>query len=344
MKTVNADLIKKIARGAEVLGSGGGGETQLIELMALQLIENRKTAQVISVEDVPNNALVISVAIMGSNLILKEKIPNGIEALNVLRMLENYFGEKTYAVVPVEGAGVNALTPIVTAMNSGLPVIDADGMGRAFPELQMTTFHINGVSITPMAMSDEKGNTIFIDSVDNNAGEWFARGITRLMGGYSWIALYAMTGKELKKSAIKNTLTKASIIGEILTDNAENEWKIEEICNLFNGTLLGEGKVINVRRMRLRRFYGGEALVSGENKLKIVFQNEFLLAENQEGRFFVPDIITLLDMNTLKPVSTEELRKGLNVYVLGLRSDKKWKTEEGMKTVGPEVFGLDVFE
>ncbi|AGK62005.1 hypothetical protein Asulf_02042 [Archaeoglobus sulfaticallidus PM70-1] len=341
MIRVDEDLVRRIAKGAEVLGSGGGGQAYVSELMALQLLKEGRTTYLIDPEEVPDDALILSVALMGSPLILKEKLPNGKEAITVLRMLENYFGEETYAIVPVEGAGLNSLTPIVAGLNSDIPIVDADGMGRAFPELQMTTFHLHGISITPMAISDEKGNTIFVDSIDSVYGEWFARGITRLMGGYSWISFYAMTGRELKKSAIRHTITKSVMIGEILMSDMSNESKIMEICEITGGSLLGEGKVAGISRMRFNRFYGGQVEVVGDKKISLIFQNEYLVAENGVERVTVPDIITLMDVDSLRPITTEEIRCGMNVYVVTMPSDEKWKTEKGLQVVGPEVFGLE---
>ena len=342
MTAITEELVRKIAVGSEVLGSGGGGHSSISEFMAIQLLREGREAKLIDVSDVPNDALVLAVALMGSPLILREKLPNGSEAINVLKMLENYFGEETFAIVPVEGAGVNALTPIVAGLSSGIPVVDADGMGRAFPELQMTTFHVYGISITPMAIADEKGNTIFVDSINNEYGEWFARGITRLMGGYSWLSLYAMTGKELKRAAIRGTITKSAKIGEILVQKEKpNIEKVFEICKLTGGSFLGEGKVANITRMKFKRFYGGKMEVIGESRLKIVFQNEFLLVEGEDIRVAVPDIITLLDKDTLKPITTEELRVGMNVYIISIPCDSKWKSEKGLETVGPKTFGLE---
>ena len=44
---------------------------------------------------------------------------------------------KIVAVMSAEIGGMNALEPLVVSARTGLPVVDCDGMGRAFPELQV---------------------------------------------------------------------------------------------------------------------------------------------------------------------------------------------------------------
>ena len=36
----------------------------------------------------------------------------------------------------------------------GLPVVDADSMGRAYPEAQMTSFAVRGLPMYPLAVAD----------------------------------------------------------------------------------------------------------------------------------------------------------------------------------------------
>ena len=43
--------------------------------------------------------------------------------------------------MPAETGGINSFAPLVAGANLGLPVLDADGMGRAFPELQVCHLH-----------------------------------------------------------------------------------------------------------------------------------------------------------------------------------------------------------
>lgn len=73
------------------------------------------------------------------------------------------------------------------------------------------------------------------------------------------------------------------------------------------------------------------------------FQNEFLAA--QEGDTLLvstPDLITLIDANIGEPVTTEMVKYGLSVNVLGLPCDPIWRTDAGLELVGPGYFGIDV--
>ena len=48
------------------------------------------------------------------------------------------------------------MEPLIIGADMGLPIIDGDGMGRAFPELQMYIPSIEGHITTPAVLTDEK--------------------------------------------------------------------------------------------------------------------------------------------------------------------------------------------
>ena len=64
-----------------------------------------------------------------------------------------------------EAGGLNSIEPLIAGAKAGLPVIDADGMGRAFPELQMFVPFIHGVRAFPSAICDNKGEVIALTNV-----------------------------------------------------------------------------------------------------------------------------------------------------------------------------------
>jgi hypothetical protein len=81
--------------------------------------------------------------------------------------------------------------------------------------------------------------------------------------------------------------------------------------------------------------YGGQTLV-------VRFQNEHLVAElDAEIVVTVPDLIVVLSDETALPITTEGLRYGFRVVVLGIPCDPKWRTAAGLALAGPRYFGYE---
>jgi DUF917 family protein len=56
----------------------------------------------------------------------------------------------------------------------------------------------------------------------------------------------------------------------------------------------------------------------------------------------VPDLICLVDELTAEPVTTEVVRYGLRVQVLGIPAPLLLRTDRALPVVGPAGFGYDV--
>jgi DUF917 family protein len=56
----------------------------------------------------------------------------------------------------------------------------------------------------------------------------------------------------------------------------------------------------------------------------------------------VPDLIAILDTERGEPITTENLRYGFQVTVIGIPSDAKWRTPEGIALGRPRHFGYDI--
>ena len=72
------------------------------------------------------------------------------------------------------------------------------------------------------------------------------------------------------------------------------------------------------------------------------FQNENLTA-TVDGEILAttPDLISLVDTETFLPVTTDALKYGKRVMVVGLKCFHLWRTEKGLELVGPRYFGVD---
>lgn len=349
MRYLDEEAIENIAVGAAFLGTGGGGDPYIGKMMALSAIKENGPVQLLSPEEVENDDFFIPAAMMGAPSVLIEKFPKGDEFVRVFKKLGQYLNKEVKGTFPMEAGGVNSMIPIVVAAQLGLPLIDCDGMGRAFPELQMVTFHLNGVSSTPMAITDEKGNIGIMETIDNKWTERIARVATVEMGASSLVSIYPCTGEQLKKYSVKNIITLSEKIGQIIRSNTKDELtKLHELLDTTSGYHLFDGKIIDVERNTMGGFNRGCVTLDGleqftGEEVQVFFQNENLVAQkNGKPLAMTPDLICLVDLETLNPVTTEALKYGKRVRLLALPSDSQWRTEKGIETVGPKYFGYDI--
>lgn len=346
---VDAEALEDIALGATVLGTGGGGDPTLGKLMAQQAVRRYGPIPLLPLDEVPNDEWIIPAAMMGAPTVMIEKIPNGNEVVEAFRLLETRLGRRAIATLSIEAGGINSMIPMVVAASLHIPIVDADGMGRAFPEIQMVTPTLAGVAATPMALADEKGNRVLLETPDNFWTERISRAVTIQMGGSATIALYAMTGEVAKRALIPGSLSLERTIGHTVRRcHREKRDPIESLVRLLNARRLCVGKIIDVRRRTERGFARGEVEIAGTDRdagrlFKISFQNENLVFwSNGQPRVTVPDLITVVDEQTAVPITTESLKYGLRVIVLGIPCHPRWCTPEGLALVGPRYFGYDI--
>ena len=251
--------------------------------------------------------------------------------------------------IHAQAGGLNSVTPLTVAARLRIPMVDCDGMGRAFPELQMVTATMYGISSTPFAIGDEKGNTAILNTINNRWTDTFSRSITVDMGCAAMIACYATTGKELKEWAVPDTMTLVESIGRTIREARQAKSNVvETVREAVGGFQIFKGKIVDVRRRTEKGFARGEAVMEGVDEyasqtLELHFQNENLVAKvDGEIVVSVPDLITVLDTETGEPITTETLRYGFRVTVLGIPCNEKWRTPEGLELVGPRYLGYDV--
>lgn len=352
-QTLQLDDLPDLARGAALLGTGGGGDPYIGLLLVSAELERGRTITLIDPEEVDDDALVVASAFMGAPTVVIEKIPGGDEPVVALRRLEQHLGRSADAIIPMECGGLNSMVPLLVAARTGLPIVDGDGMGRAFPELQMETFGVYGVSGSPIAICNERKHVTLIDTgPDNHSMEWYARGVTIRMGGVSYIAEYPMTGVQVKRTAIPRTMTLALQLGRVIREAREQHrdpFRALTEClagTIYrHGTTLLEGKVVDVERRSADGFVRGVARIStfdGSSTVVLTFQNEHLMARDGDRLLaVVPDLISVLDAESAAPITTEALRYGQRVRIFAISTPPIMRTPEALAVFGPRAFGLD---
>lgn len=351
--TLTAADLPDLARGATLLGTGGGGDPYIGQMLVARVLGDRGIT-ILDPDDLADDLFVIPTAQMGAPTVMIEKIPAGTEPTLALRTLEAHLGRTADATMPIECGGINSMIPLIVAAETGLPVVDADGMGRAFPELSMETFAVYGVHGSPLALAGERGETVVIDTGDDDRQmEWLARGVTIRLGGVGHIAEYAMTGADVRRTAVPRTLSMALALGRAIREaREEHRSPFEAIARTLSTTLYSEvrelfsGKVTDVERRTTEGFAKGRATISAleagdDAQLEIRFQNENLIA-TRDGELvaIVPDLICVTDIESGEPITTEGLRYGQRVRVLGISTPEMMRTPEALAAFGPSAFGL----
>jgi DUF917 family protein len=180
--------------GAGILGTGGGGNPYLGYLQVRELLRSGARITVVPASTLADTDLICPVGGIGAPTISIERLPNGGEYLGAMRAVETAWGHPVTHVSSIEIGGANALRPLVVAAQADLPLVDGDGMGRAFPELQMCTFAIADLPITPIALEDVRGNSLLIRQVASARwAEQIARAATVAMGGSAAMALFCLS-------------------------------------------------------------------------------------------------------------------------------------------------------
>lgn len=162
-----------------------------------------------------------------------------------------------------------------------------------------------------------------------------------------------MTGADVKRATIHDTLTEAVNIGRAIEagrrtgDAAGALVQYLSASKIYgHGRELFDGKIVDLRRETTGGFSIGHCKINSiENPsrtLDLNFQNENLAAKEGETVLaIVPDLITVIDRETAEPIPTEALRYGQRVKVIAAAAPKLLRTEAALKFIHPRCFGLD---
>lgn len=349
MRVLDEGVLADITLGSAVLGGGGGGDPYIGMLLARAAIRQYGPVPMVALADVPNAARLAFVAAVGAPGVLIEKIPRPSDAVRALTMLERYLGYEFTHIAPIEAGGLNAVTPIAPAAIKGLPVIDADGMGRAFPGLDMVTPTLYGGRATPMTFADEHGNGIVLETLTNDWSEVIGRAATVASGAIQFFASYPMSGAQAKAWLVDGTLTRAARLGALIRRaRAGHRSPVDAILAEEGGIRLIEGKVASVERRTAGGFTLGEVTIDGTGSdqgttATVLFQNEYLVARRGDRVVgTTPDIIMTLEAEAGEPVPAEELRYGYRVAAIVIPGPAQWRTPAGIALTGPIHFGYDI--
>jgi len=349
-RPILADELVPLATGAWILGAGGGGDPYRALLNVQRLYRDGLVVHLLDPLDLGDDARVAVVSTMGAPLVGEERLTDPSVAALAVRQMEEHLGWKFDAVMSLEIGGSNAFQPLMVAAELGIPVVDADTMGRAYPEAQHSSFAIGDLRPYPFTLADVRDNAVVV----SRAASWkwmerISRKVCTEVGSIAATCKAPRTGREVKDWGILHTVSQAIALGRAVMDaRARKADPVAAVVDHARGSLLFRGKVVDVARRATEGFLRGTARMEGLDAdlgraFRVDFQNEFTVGWlDDRVRVTVPDIICVMDSSTGEAIGTEALRYGQRVHVVALRAPALQTTPKGLRHVGPRAFGYDL--
>ena len=366
--------VDRFAFGVMLLGSGGGGQEQdvyTIALMLRQALLANGDVRLLDPDEADPDGFGIRVGFLGAPTVMIEKLPSGDEALGALRTLEGDAAKRISAVIGWEMGGVSGLASLMVAAQMGLPFVDVDGMGRAFPRVDQTTYDAAGLPTAPIAITEPGGNSAVLDA---NGIEKLARTVTVDFGGWAMEVATPLRLADAVRCGVPGSLARALELGSRWSPRSvDRRWDApasddtqpsaatgrrlagpEEVLHATaeraaasGGFLLTRGKVVEVWRESTGGFPRGtvvlQHLEDADSFLRLEMQGEYLIAlVDGEPIATCPDIICCLDAESGRTIAAERITYGCVVDVLALPAPPQWLRPRMLSRVDPRAFGYDL--
>jgi len=267
---------------------------------------------------------------------------------------------------------LNSLVPFILSAEKNIPVLDIDFMGRAYPYITYLTSVMYGEKIFPISFSNDRGDTRLFQeeevltekSLESKKAnpeqfdyevDWLKAG--KMIGelAESWsnvagIGFAPLNKAQIGRVGVKYSLSRARNLGEAMcrmrvSKSGSLKSVIEE---LENARFIFEGKVIVVDKS-FKEKSEGHLTVEGfgeyrGREMDVYFKNETIIARQRktgedtaEVVATTPDLIALLDIESLDGVLVENFNYGQKVYVISIPANDLLTGK--LELTGPKSFG-----
>lgn len=338
--TLDRADIPALSHGYALLGSGGAGEPTITALMAEHTTDWPLTVH--QVDELADDTACVGLAVMGSTIMVAEKLPGLQPYAGVIDALERWLGTRTTAVCNAEGAGINGFSALLPADDR--VVVDADLLGRAFPDLDQITLLVDGLPGVVVACGTGHGGGVtLVADVRPTDVEQVLRTATTCNGGWSTFAVGGFTVGDLREHAVLDNTARALRLGRDYLTCADTS-DATRIADRLGAQLLGTGRVVSIRQedgpRELTTFQldGSDGAV-----LRLVAGSEFL-AVLRDGELLVssPVIVAVLDRVSHRILQVPDVGQAMDLMLLAIPAPAWWTAQpHRLREALPSRWGFD---
>ncbi len=355
MRTLDWQTVDDILVGATVMGCGGGGGLAEGRAFLRPVYEAGQAVTLASPDELAGDALVacpygVGGLVAGDENFYGER-PLAAEHPGAIavRALAAHVGRDVGGIITGELGGTSIADAFVPAAVLGLPVVDADPVGRAVPELQDSMFFVHGVKLTPQVVVNEIGDTVVITHVaDGLRAEALVRALSVASRNLVWVVDHAGEWGAIKPIVFCGAISEAERMGAaVRRARATGEDVAGVVAATGGGRVLFRGAISANEWSDHDGFTHGEMRLDGRGEdegaaFRIWYRNENLAASRGDApHVTAPDLIAVVGADGM-PVTNPFGRVGDEVAAVGLPAPAGWRTARGVEVFGPRALGFDV--
>lgn len=351
MSTLTSSDVRHLGVGANFLACHVDPTSIYIYEEMIQHAITTHSVELISVEELHPDDLVVAVGIVSQGLLIADMPPVGDEFTGCIQAVEARLNKKVRAIFPLAASNINGILPLLVGIQTGLPVVDSDPMGRIFPLINQTTLNMGNVGIGPIAVRGVTGEQALVDVQDPYRAETLVRALVIELGGWAATATYPCTAKQLGEHGVHGSVTRMIRIGEILDGEGSAESKYLRLMDLLHATRIARARVSHRESFSWEKGLGLPTQTTSLTLIdettgqiiRLEIQNEFLLVlVDGAVAAAIPDIITLLSSEHGHVLNPDDVREGDVLDVIMTPAAPQWYSEAGLKLAGPAAFNLPV--
>lgn len=323
MLKIDESKIEALAIGGLILGGGGGGDMSYGIESATASLKNGHAPTLIAVEDLPENATILTISAVGAPSATEQYIDSE-NYVEIVELLEKNYDLTIDAVITNEMGGGSSFNAFIPAALKGIPMVDASCNGRAHP---LGTMGAMGLAEEPNYVTQQSavgGNpqtnkkVSLVSEGSVNATSTLVRQAAVEAGGVVVVARNPVSKEFILENAALGTLTQSYEVGAAFLEGKTPKEKIQNVADYLNGSIVCQGPIEQLELTMVGGLDEGKLTIFEEgNQFDLYIWNEYMaLDKNKVRQQTFPDLMMTFDQSTGLPVTTSALIEGQEVFVL----------------------------
>ncbi|MGQ9617240.1 MAG: DUF917 domain-containing protein [Spirochaetota bacterium] len=343
LQILREEEINDIMIGSTFFGAGGGGSPR----DGKKLIDDLKSkgmarVTMIDFRDMKDDEHAVMIAEFGSPKAFLEvkSFPETVKAFEVLQEISEEKGKKIAFIMAGELGGFNTIVPMYVSALKGVPFLNSDAQGRAVPELSTCLYNVHHFSFSPFVMAGYTGDYVVAylnDPGDHRAAESIARHMAMAYGSRAGFAGIEANRRDIEEKLVPDSIILCMNVGKAFREASDLKELVNTLVETCGAMKIFEGEIEKIEVKSEGGFDYGVTTIKGSGEyrgesISVSFKNENILCQNSSGKVIgtVPDLITLVDAEDLRPLTNADTSEGQRVAVFGLRAPDAWfKSPEG---------------